>query len=94
MNAIQLNPLVEARRFFAGCIRALRGKSDVDPELMIDAASQINEEAIQERLAHDREIVKRIEKAQSPDSPGGRAITPSEAEPIQRLANESITELT
>lgn len=94
MNALQLHPIVELRRFCAGCLRALRSKPDVDPELMFDGAKQIAEEIAEERIAHDGGIVRLIEKAQSPDSPGGRNITPSEAEPIQRLAKESIATLT
>lgn len=90
MNSIQLHPIIELRRFCAGCLRVLRRKPDVDPELMFDAASQIAEEIRTERLEHDRKIAALVARAQALDSPGGRNITPTEAAPIVAEANEVV----
>lgn len=89
MNIIQLHPLVELRRFCNGCLRVIRRTPNVDAELMFDGAKAIAEDITTERLNHDGEIIRLIEKAQDPKSPGGRNITPVEALPIQRLATET-----
>jgi hypothetical protein len=89
MNIIELSPVSEALRFFAGWRRELTKIFRPDEELMVDAAEQIVVEIADqhreiEASAHkaetyDREALARIKEAQSPDSEGGSAITVNEA---------------
>jgi hypothetical protein len=89
MNIIELSPVSEALRFFAGWRRELTKLFRPDEELMVDAAEQIVVEIAQqhreiEASAHkaetyDLEALKRIKEAQAPDSDGGNMITPTEA---------------
>jgi hypothetical protein len=82
MNAIQLHPVVEMRRFIRGCLRAVRSMRDVDPELMFDGAKQIADEIATERVEREQRLSQQITRAQAPDSPGGRNITPAEIAPV------------
>lgn len=82
MNAIQLHPIVELRRFCAGCLRAIRRTPHVDAELMFDGAKQIADELAAERIEREQRLQAQIAKAQASDSPGGRNITPAEIAPV------------
>lgn len=90
MNTIQLNPIVELRRYITGALRAVRRMRDVDPELMFDGAKQIADEIAAERIDRECRLKEQIAKAQAPDSPGGRSITPTEAAPIIAEASGTI----
>jgi hypothetical protein len=88
MNAIpQLHPIVELRRFVTGCLRVIRRTPNVDAELMFDGAKDIAEDIAKERIDRECRLKAQIAKAQRPDSPGGRNITPTEIEPIVAEAN-------
>jgi hypothetical protein len=82
MNPIQLHPIAEMRRFIAGALRAVRRMRDVDPELMFDGAKQIAEDIAKERIEREQRLTHQIARAQAPDSPGGRNITPGEIAPV------------
>ncbi len=82
MNAITLHPIVELRRFCAGCLRVIRRTPHVDVELMFDGAMDIAKDISTERVDRELRLKQQIAKAQHPESPGGKNITPTEIAPI------------
>ncbi len=82
MSTTLLHPIVELRRFCAGCLRVIRRTPHVDVELMFDGAKAIAEDIAKERIDRECRLKAQIAKAQAPDSPGGRHITPTEIAPI------------
>jgi hypothetical protein len=90
MNAIQLHPIIEARRFFAGCLRVIRRTPHVDAELMFDGAKAIAEDISKERIDRECRLKEQIAKAQHPESPGGKNITPTEIAPIVAEADGTV----
>ncbi len=89
----------------AGSLRSRRAygdqlKAEVGVDIVDDlAVAQAKVGAVAHRAeTNDREAARLLDAAQAPDSDGGRAITPREAAPIQRLilrsaeADHDITE--
>lgn len=90
----QLHPIIENQRFHLGVSREIDAGHQPNVANVNSASQQLAEEIRCERITHDLSIAALISKAQAPDSPGGRNITPSEAAPIAAVVTDVVEVLT
>jgi len=89
------NPLTELRTFLSATASRFRTLRLFGPLVRVQVAEEIAEEvaAREARIAreayaaeqHDLEALRLIAEVQRPDSDGGRAITPAEADRVCRM---------